>query len=68
MSSEAERAHERSGHVCDSGAEPNCGYNPCIVHRMSSDDVTIFICPVCEAVIEGDQPCPNGPHDHEDSP
>lgn len=25
-------------------------------------DQTIFICPVCEAVIEGDQPCPNGPH------
>lgn len=25
-------------------------------------DIGIFICPVCEAVIEGDQPCPNGPH------
>jgi hypothetical protein len=28
----AELRHHRWGHVCDV-AEPNCGYNPCIVHQ-----------------------------------
>lgn len=33
-----------------------------IMQKVGELDRTIFICPVCEAVIEGDQPCPNGPH------